>query len=145
MKNILQNRLYYISHRFPVQINAIAAYGPTCGVKGGLRFMKCSKTADGNYRIQMKNIWRIKSNISDLTDGDFTFDTDRVTFYQYGITYLGTAASGALTNFSCAYMSSDKTTTSLLTFDNTGALQEPISTIKVESSVTFSKYAKRVS
>jgi hypothetical protein len=141
-KQILGNKLYLIGYAFPVLINALGSYGPLTGVKGGLRFLKCSKTAAGNYRMQLKNIFRIKNNVTDLTDGDFTFDLTRLKFYQNGLTYLGTAPAGALTTYSCAYYASGAATLALLSFNSSGTLTEPTTSIKVEHSVTFVKYKR---
>ena len=141
-QQILENRLYLIGYAFPVLINALGAYGPLVGVKGGLRFLKCSKTADGNYRMQLKNIFTIKNNVSDLTDGNFTFDLTRLKFYQTCLNYVGTAPAGALTTYSCAYFPSGAATMSLLAFNSSGTLIEPTTSIKVEHSVTFVKYKR---
>lgn len=64
-----------------------AAYDPVGGCKGGLRYMRIAPTnisgggtATGTYYVNLKNINAVKYNVTDLNDGDFSFDMSRVSY-----------------------------------------------------------------
>ncbi len=145
MTQILQNRLYLSGYNAPVLINVVAAYSPATGVKGGLRFMNCTKTSTGIYRGQLKNIFRIKNAVSSLSDGDFTFNFDTIKFYQANLNYSEVAAAGDLSIYSCSYFNTSSKIMSLLTFNSSGVLTDSTSDMNIPHTVTFQKFRRGLS
>jgi hypothetical protein len=141
MPNICEQKLYPINYNQPIRVNIAAAYAPLAGVKGGLFFCLASKTANGNYRAQLKNIFYSSKGPLTLIDGSTTFDyANLFKFYQCQLNYVGVPAAAALTTYYAALYTPASSTLSLLAFNNTGTLVEPTTSLRVEHSLTFTKY-----
>jgi hypothetical protein len=56
-----------------------ASFDPNGACKGGLRFVSITGSGTaGIYYVKLKNIKSVKYPVSDITDGDFSFDLNRI-------------------------------------------------------------------
>ena len=125
------------------QVRIDAAYDPTGGCKGGLNFVKIIPSGTtGVYFVQLKNIEIVKFGGIDLTDGDFTFDVDRVIYVNAEV--ISTNPPTLTTDAINTAVQIDPSNNRIIVYvyDNTGAINVPASS-RLMVSVIFTKFFGR--
>jgi len=123
-----------------------ASYDPNGGCKGGLRYVRISPnnpvgggTATGVYYVSLKNINSVKYNVTDMNDGNLSFDMKRVNYINAEIVSNNPATLGNSSISTAVRFDSVNNVYLVYVYDVTGLINVPAN-CRLTVSLTYTKY-----